>query len=77
MFELDPHDLVDLGVGDERAGHGRHRPVAHPLVAALAVAVAGLGELAAELATNARLLCDLPERAVGVRLAREQLALGE
>ena len=70
-----PANLVDLAIGAELAGVFLHRPVAHPLVAAPAVFVEGLGQFLTDCAVQAGLLVNLANCAIEGGLASTDLAL--
>src|SRR4051794_4555932 len=74
-----PADLIDLRVGGEPVlpAHGLHGPVTHGLRAALAVVIAGRGQLGTETAGVAGLLLPFPQGTVGVAFARVALPLGK
>src|SRR5262249_47585205 len=70
-----PADLIDLVVRHEPTVTDGHHPVANALVPTPAITVPARAELGPEETVKARLLGDLAERAVLLRLAGLDLAL--
>src|SRR5262245_64142001 len=75
--DRDPLHGVHLVAGLRDAGHRVHRPVADELETSLVVGVRGAGQLKPQRAAEARLLFHLAQRALLVRLAALELALGK
>ena len=75
--ERGPAHAIDLAVGLEPPGDALHRPVPHPLVAAVAIAVEGLRQLGTEVAPDTGLFAHLPHGGAPRGLAVFELALGQ